>query len=203
MRALIVANGALPRPHLVRRAIESADLVVAADGGANALWAGKMRCDLILGDFDSIAASVFPDVPRVDASDQNYTDLDKALAYLVNRKATSIELMGVTGDRLDHTFGALSALVKYGRKALVTLVDDVGAARLVDGELQWAGVLDRVVSLLPVTPAGGVTTTGLRWELTDASLAAGVRDGISNVAIDDRIRVRADSGDLVVYVHHG
>jgi len=202
MRALIVANGVLPQMDLIQAAIESSDFVLAADGGANALWAGRLRCDAILGDFDSLAPNVFPGVVRIEAGDQDRTDLDKAVSYVIDNGYSSVVMTGVTGDRLDHTFGALCVLLKYGRKVDLTLFDDSGTARLVIGVLRLQGVAGRTISLLPVTPLSHVSTSGLQWELSDEALAAGVRDGISNVATCDDVSIRAGSGDLVVYVHH-
>ncbi len=201
MRALIVANGTPPGAERLAEAIDAADFVLAADGGANKLAALGLRCDCILGDFDSLDLAVFPNVPRVAAVDQDHTDIDKAIAYAIAQGATSIVMTGVTGDRLDHTFGALSMLVKYGRKVDLALLDDVGRARLVNDEIVIPTHASQAVSLLPLGHVEGVSTMGLRWELDGDSLAAGVRDGISNEATGDTVSVTCWGGDLVVYWH--
>jgi thiamine pyrophosphokinase len=202
MRALIVGNGWMPRLPLISEACADSDYVIAADGGANALWQARLQCDVILGDLDSILPDVFPGVPRIAAGDQDYTDLDKAIAFALERSAKAIMMTAVTGDRLDHTFEALCMLVKYGRRSNISLLDETGVARLVNGCLTLPHIAGRTISLLPLTLATGVTTSGLHWDLLSETLSAGIRESISNLALNDCVSVTVGDGDLVVYTHH-
>lgn len=203
MKALVVANGSMPGVDRLRKAIAQADYVLAVDGGANALEDCGFAADAVLGDFDSLRDGVLPDARRIPAPDQDHTDIDKAIQYLVDAGAASIVMTGVTGNRLDHTFGALNVLVKYGRIVDLTLLDDVGTAKLVDKSIVVDVYEGRTVSLLPMGLVTGVVTSGLKWPLAGDCLRPGARDGISNEAAADSISVTVDSGDLVVYVHHG
>jgi thiamine pyrophosphokinase len=202
MNALIVANGQLPEYKLLVEAVRSADFVLAADGGANRLLKLGMTCDAILGDFDSLLSDILADIPRIEASDQNFTDLDKSVSYLIGQGAKSIIMTGVTGLRLDHTFGALSTLAKYGRKIDLSFFDNFATTRLVVGSIEIDTLPGQTISLLPITPSRGINTTGLRWQLNNETLCAGARDGISNEAISEKVTVDVLSGDLAVYIHY-
>jgi thiamine pyrophosphokinase len=111
-------------------------------------------------------------------------------------------LVGVTGDRLDHTFGSLGILVKYARSVDICLVDDIGVAYPVSHELIVDDALGRTVSLMPMGFVGRVRTTGLKWPLLDEDMDVGVRDGTSNLAVLNTVTVTVGSGVLVAYVHH-
>jgi len=201
MRALIVANGVLPSLEIVRTEVDCADYVLAADGGANSLQELGLTCHAVLGDFDSIAPDALNGIERIPAYDQDHTDLDKALSHVIDLGYTDVVMIGVTGGRLDHTYGALEMLVKYGRKVNLRLMDDTGCAKLAVDDITLRSRPGQLISLLPMGPVKSVTTEGLKWELKGESLASGVRDGISNVALGENISIRSVSGDLIVYLH--
>ena len=202
-RALVVANGDLPGIELLEVALGKSDFVLAADGGASSLISAGIVPNAVLGDFDSLTTDLPDSVLRVPAPDQDFTDLDKAVAWLIDAGASSIAMTGVTGDRLDHTFGALAVLAKYGRRVPLTLLDQIGTAHLVAGELELGSHPGQTVSLMPLGHVEGVTTAGLKWPLAGESLAPGVRDGTSNLAVSGRIVIQVGAGDLIVYLHHG
>ncbi|HEY3331151.1 MAG TPA: thiamine diphosphokinase [Capsulimonadaceae bacterium] len=202
MRALIVANGTLPSYDRLRSAISDAEYVVAVDGGANGLHSLGLTAHAVLGDFDSVIPGSLPAVPRISAADQDYTDLDKAVQILIDKGASTITMTGVTGDRLDHTFGALCVLAKYGRRIPITLLDEVATGRLVVKNFIMKATIGQTISLLPLGIVQGVTTTGLRWPLHDDLLALGRRDGLSNRASSETVTVTAKDGNLVIYAHH-
>ena len=55
------------------------------------------------------------------------------------------------------------------------------------------------MSILPVHGAAtGVTTSGVRWRLVDAELAAGTTRAMSNEATEATVHVALGSGPLVV-----
>jgi thiamine pyrophosphokinase len=200
--ALIVANGTLPSPTILTALIISSDFCLAADGGADKLIEVGIVPDAVIGDFDSSGSNIPDSVERISAPDQNFTDLEKAVKYLIAAQYSSIVMAGVTGDRLDHTFGALSILAKYAHVVKMGIVDDIGTAQLVVGIFSHKATIDQTISLMALGPVSSVTTTGLKWNLDHEALASGVRDGISNVAVTEDVTITSTSGQLLVYIHH-
>ncbi len=198
--ALVVANGSLPAPGLVRHEIAQVSFVLAADGGANELARIGLVPDAVLGDMDSLVVDLPERTQVIHAPDQNRTDLDKAITYLKDEGFESITIIGATGDRLDHTFGSLAAVVKHG----VRLVDNVGYAVSVrgPGQVGFATQIGQIVSLMPMGKVSSVVTRNLKWNLDGVNFNFAERDGTSNVALEEYVEVFVREGDMIVYAHH-
>lgn len=179
------------------------------DGGAQRLQEMGLIPDFVSGDFDSLtedarAALAAAGAEIVPTPDQNFTDLDKALAYATESLgAREVFVWGATGGRLDHTCANLSALIKHGRRADIRLVDDIGETRLVNGEAHLSGpeLIGRTLSLIALGPVEGIWSEGVRWPLRGEGLAPGVRDGTSNEIVAQTVRVRVGAGDLLLMLH--
>jgi thiamine pyrophosphokinase len=205
LAALIVGNGDPPSPDLLRCLMAPRPLLLCADGGANAVAACGYVPDFIVGDLDSVAAAVRGAVPagrviRVDADDTG-TDLQKALHHAVHLGVGRATLTGVTGRRTDHTLWNLGLLRRFGARLQLRIVDDYCEIRLVRGCVRFWAPLGQKVSLSPFSGAAtGVWTQGLRFALRGESLAAGVRDGISNEVVASPVQVSVEAGDLLVVI---
>ncbi|KAI6140674.1 thiamine pyrophosphokinase [Pisolithus tinctorius] len=162
-----------------------------ADGGANRLFdllQDDHRCsyvpNVIKGDLDSLRADVqdyytSKGVPVVRDHDQNSTDLMKCVQSiqekekLENREYEIIILGGLSG-RLDQTVHTLSYLHKLRRtrKKVFVVTDDNIAWVLDEGRHRIRidhDILGPTCGLLPVGVESTIlTTTGLRWNLTEA-----------------------------------
>jgi thiamine pyrophosphokinase len=187
-------------------------VVVAADSGLDRLT-GVLRVDHVVGDLDSVSDAALrhaqvngAEVHRYPA-DKDATDIELALDLVVGRLVPetglrSLVVVGPGGGRLDHLLGDLLVLTapslagievtaRFG-PATVTVVR-AGVERAVHGER------NEQVSVLPMHgPADGVTTTGLRWPLVDAHLAAGTTRAISNELLAPVATVALSSGVLAV-----
>ncbi len=183
-----------------------ADLVLAADSGAeNAVSAG-VAVDMLVGDLDSITSETLKKVLaegtriEVHSPDKDATDLELTLAAAVRLGADEIVVIGGGGGRLDHLLGNLAALTSR------TLRDIPVRWEL---ERQTAYVVHhrRTVPTRPgttfsVVPVGGdltgVMLTGSKWELDNAGVEAGSTLGISNIATGDEVRIEMHGGVALV-----
>jgi thiamine pyrophosphokinase len=200
MRALVLANGEPPSPLLLERLLADTDLFVATDGAANQLVGLELPPHVVLGDFDSLseeAREKLPTTEFVDAIDQEASDLDKALGFLAARVARRVTVTGATGRRLDHTFTNVSLILKYGAEMDVRIVEDQGELRLLQREVELEGVEGDTVSIVVFEAARGVTTEGLAWPLSDATLTPGSR-GVSNRLTGPRARITLREGRAIV-----
>ena len=199
MHALIVANGEHPPLSLIRELRADADLFIATDGAANALLCHGELPDAVLGDFDSLhpdTAEALPPHLLIPACDQEASDLDKAVAHAVAQGALRVTILGAGGGRIDHTFTAVSLLLKYPPPLDVVIRYPSSAVRLVTSSAVVRGQPGDTLSLIAFAPAEGVCLEGVEWPLRNETLLPGSR-GVSNRLIETEARLTVRSGWLL------
>ncbi|MCC6382096.1 MAG: thiamine diphosphokinase [Dehalococcoidia bacterium] len=204
MRALVFANGDPPSAVLAAALAANADLVVGADGGADRALALGVTVDRVVGDLDSVSDAARAAIPagrfhRAPALDK--TDLQKAIAFCVEAGCGRIDVVCAGGGRADHALANLAVLPLFRGEAEVRVVDDLFDIRLVDGEAVVEGPAGTVVSLLAIGQCEGVTTSGLRWDLTDFVLDFSPL-GVHNEVVSTPAVVRVRSGQLLLFEGH-
>jgi thiamine pyrophosphokinase len=180
-------------------------LVVAADVGVVEAHRQGFRVDLLIGDLDSAPPDEVARVTggggqlRRHPADKDATDLELALEAAEHEGADRVIVVGGHAGRFDHVmgnalllasprFGALEIDAVFGA-ALLHVVRDHRALEGTPGEL---------VSLFALGgPAGGVRTTGLRWELDRAELSPGSTLGVSNEFVEGLASVAVETGVLL------
>ncbi len=207
MRAVVIASGGLAPGD--EQWLDRADLVVAADGGAGSLDRLGRRPDLLVGDLDSIdpglAARLAADGVPVERhpADKDASDTELAIDRAREAGASEIVVIGaVGGTRLDHELANLLLLVDPALAGCaIRVVRGSTTVRAMRGgeRLDLDGTRGDVVSLLPIGGAAtGVTTEGLRWELSGATLEMGRTRGLSNEVVSRPASVRFERGALLV-----
>ena len=204
---VVVANAPLSWSEELVRIVRSADLVVAADGGANHLARIGVKPAAVVGDLDSIRPEVrawLGEGCLVLRPDQDHTDLHKTLAYVIDeRKAQSVTVLGATGGRLDHALENLALLARWAGRAEIELRDESTRIVAVFSEATFAVRPGSTVSLLPVGQCERVWAEGLRWPLAGAPLDLLTRTGVCNQATADRVDIRVEGGTLLVFLACG
>jgi thiamine pyrophosphokinase len=200
--ALILANGEPPTEKLLRALCSAVQLVVCADGGANAAWARGLRPDAIVGDLDSIrpeTLAAFRGVPVHEDHDEFRTDLEKAVRWTLGCGCEEITIVGALGRRVDHTVANLGMLPRFHAAARIRIVDEIGELTYVDREVHFEAPLGTLVSLVPLNRCEGIVTEGLRYALAGEDLELGLRDGTSNVVVASPVTIRVARGHLLLY----
>lgn len=177
------------------------DVVIAADGGARHVLEAGLVPDAVVGDLDSvddllrarISSERFHQVGRLDT-----TDLEKAVEFAIERGAMEIDIVGAGGGRSDHALANLSVLTIHRGRARLRLHDEFFEISLVDGESAVEGPVGTVISLVAIGECGGVSTSGMRWELHDFALPFGPR-GVHNEIARSPATVAVRSGDLLLF----
>lgn len=210
MNALIFANGELTDENQARRLAHQADLVIAADGGAlHCLRLGIAPNDVV-GDFDSLDATVQERLEAAGARLAAYppakdeTDLELALRAAQEGGARQATILGALGARWDMSLANILLLAhpafKELRIALVSGSQTVLLARP-DRPLVIEGIPGDTVSLIPVGgDAAGVSTSGLEYPLRGERLAFGQTRGVSNVLLGTQAEISLAEG-LLACVH--
>ncbi len=192
--------------------LASADLLVAVDGGAEALARVGLEPALLVGDLDSISvrtrealeAKGVELVLLPTAKDE--TDTEAALRLVADRGADDITVYGALGGpRLDHLVGNLLLLSSpWLATVRVRMVDDWHEAFLVKGDSTFDGEHGDTVSLLPLTPAvKDVWTEGLLYPLRGESLSQSTTRGVSNAMTGAEARVIHGDGVLLLIHYRG
>jgi len=210
VKALIVAASPGTDASALARLAESAQLVIAADGGAALALAAGVRPHVVVGDMDSLAGDALDSLRQAGAeiltfpSRKDETDLELALLEAVRRGADDITVAGALGGRLDHTLGNVYLLTMAQlRGRSVRLVDGRVEAFVVWERAEIRGARGDTVSLIPLTPeVRGVETEGLEYPLRRESLFMGPGRGISNVLLGPVARVSTSDGILLAVVTH-
>ncbi|MCH8495662.1 MAG: thiamine diphosphokinase [Balneolales bacterium] len=202
MHALIIGNGNPPGVALFERERNQADLVVAADGGGNWCMKNGFKPDIVVGDLDSFNSRLYPTIPVLLDLDQETNDLEKALRYVIDRKIRSATLLGVTGERLDHTLKNISVMAQFERKFdNLSMKDEHGWMKILPRDFSFEVAAGTIISLFPVSGVvDGIYTTGLEFALHDESLENGRRDGSSNRSISDTVTISHRTGKLLLMV---
>jgi thiamine pyrophosphokinase len=201
MQAAVIANGDAPALELLREVCAAADVVYCADGGLRHAVDAGIRPDAVVGDLDSVTPEmrdVVPDTEFHEDRDADTTDLQKAVEYALERGAEVIDIVGAGGGRADHHLANLSVLTMYGRRARITIIDDLFDISLVDGTATVEAPAGTVVSLIALGECTGVTTTGMRWDLKDYRLHFSPY-GVHNEVATSPATVSVVTGDLLLF----
>jgi thiamine pyrophosphokinase len=211
MRAAVVA-GSRSYEGLDLEALAGADLLVAADGGAEALAYAGMVPTVLIGDMDSVTDQTRQacedrgiEVVRL-CTNKNETDTEAALRLVVDRGADEITIHGALGGpRLDHLLGNILLLsASWLDNVAVRMVDDRHEVFLVRGDVVFGGEPGDLVSLLPLTTeVKKVRTSGLSYPLAGESLFMSSTRSISNSMTGHEARVAHREGILLVVHYRG
>ncbi len=209
MHSVIVANGELIATPRLTELWRTADLRIAADGGAvNARRHLTLAPHVVIGDFDSLddatrtwcASAEFIQHPR----DKDETDLELALELAHTRGATTITILGAAGGRFDQAFANVMLLAKLASAHIAAKI----AGANFDAWVAWAraevaGQIGDTVSLIPLTErVEPVTTSGLDYPLRGETLYLGYARGVSNRLVETNATVAFANGLLlIVHLH--
>ncbi|MCX8032102.1 MAG: thiamine diphosphokinase [Thermoleophilia bacterium] len=206
MRVVLVAGSYLAAS-LDPACLSSCDLLVAVDGGAEAILAAGAVPGLLVGDMDSISSRTLVRVRELGAeivelpTAKDETDTEAALRLVVERGAREVVVYGALGGpRLDHLLGNVLLLTAPWLDSVrVRLVEATTELYLAKGDATIEGAVGDTVSLVPLTAVvESVRTAGLLYPLRDEPLYQGSTRGISNVMTAPLAQVSHGLGVLLV-----
>ena len=179
------------------------DLVIAADAGLRILKESGIRCDLSVGDFDTLRYT--PDGPNVVKlpAEKDETDTKAAVDEGIRAGYDVFYIYCATGGRIDHTIANLQLvahLAQRGKRA-VLFGENTAILAVTDGTIAFPGNRSGYVSVFAFGgPARGVTIRGLKYELRDATLSPDVPLGVSNEFTGAEAEIRVAAGTLLVTI---
>ena len=179
------------------------DLVIAADGGYDSLTKAGIRCDLLIGDLDSITE--VPTGVKIIRYPVKKDETDMMLAYLegVRRGYTDFEIHGATGGRQDHTFANYCLILYMSERGhRGSILCDTGATLLLkNGSIEVTGECGKHFSAFAFGgEAVGVTIRGLEYECEDVTLTPEFPLAVSNRFIGKVGYIEVKRGALLLMI---
>lgn len=187
-------------------------LVVAADGGAAKCLAAGVQPDVVVGDFDSLAATERARLEGLGVElreadrDKDESDTELCLLTALEAGAEHITILGALGIlRPEHSIANVLLLADprldavdvslAGRGSRITRIGTAEGP----GEVAIIGAAGDFVSLFALGAAvEGVSSEGLRFPLHGEVLSLGPSRGLSNELLASRAWVRSRRGCLLV-----
>jgi len=182
-------------------AVNAGDFIIAADGGYETLPLYGVSADLVVGDFDSLAAPPTEGSIVTLPKEKDDTDMAAAIREGIARGYNVFHIYGGTGGRLDHTLANIQLLAGLAEQGLRGYLYDketvVTAIRNTSIEFP-AGMRGVISAFSHTDTCEGVYEKGLKYRLDDAVLTNCVPVGVSNEFTGQASIVSVRSGTLLI-----
>ncbi len=202
-RCLLLANGKPPRKSVFDYLHKkNFNILICADGGANSAKKINLTPDFIIGDFDSIKESTINfykgKSKLIRISGQNNTDVEKCLKFAIQKKITEAILLGVTGDRLDHTFCNLGIVLKFYGLIKLSIAAENSFLTAYSGEVELNTIQGETISLYGFNSKTRISSGGLKYPLENTALPFGKKESTSNLALSTKVKLKINGGVIFV-----
>lgn len=177
--------------------------IFITDGAFNYIKNINILPDFIIGDLDSIDKKnnfLIKNSIIINKPNQNITDFEKALKFIINNKFLNIDIWGASGKENDHFLGNLSVALKFNKKLSLIFYDKYHIYFFAKKKNILYGMKNKIISLFPFPYVQGIITKGLKYSLNNQSLKIGKNIGIRNFAINDIIEINYQKGVLIIFI---
>ena len=202
-KCIILANGRPPGKNVITHLMKSGyNTLICADGGANSAGRMGLTPDYIIGDLDSTEEKflkmfggkcVVRKIKR-----QNDTDVEKCLKFAVKNGFREAVLIGVTGDRLDHTFCNLGILLKFFDEIKLRMIAENSILTVYTGKVKLLTEENETISIYGFDRKTKITSRGLKYPLNNSSLPFGEKESTSNVALSKNVSLSIKGGRVFI-----
>ena len=203
-KTVILADGNFPTHPVPLALLQGAHRVVCCDGAAVKLLDAGREPDWIVGDLDSLPASLRTRYTARLVVDpcQEVNDLTKAIRFCKAQGWHDWVILGASGLREDHTLGNISLLVEHAHDTPgASLVTDTGRFTPLYASGSIASHAGQRISIFSFDPATGITSRGLRYPLERLRLARWWQATL-NEAQGTAFELDFNGGPLLVYASH-
>ena len=184
-RCVIIGGASIGDYGTVSAKLRQDDYMIYCDCGLRHMDGLGAEPDLIVGDFDSYSNPEFDTETIVLPCEKDDTDTVFAVKEALRRGFEDFLLIGVVGERLDHTLGNVSILLMLDSEGKVgTIIDDYSEMEIVSDRCEMPCVIDDsyvYFSLINISgTARGVTIRGAKYPLENAEITCEYQYGVSN-----------------------
>ena len=184
-RCVIIGGASIGDYGTVSAKLRQDDYMIYCDCGLRHMDGLGAEPDLIVGDFDSYSNPEFDTETIVLPCEKDDTDTVFAVKEALRRGFEDFLLIGVVGERLDHTLGNVSILLMLDSEGKVgTIIDDYSEMEIVSDRCGKPCIIDDsyvYFSLINISgTARGVTIRGAKYPLENAEITCEYQYGVSN-----------------------
>ena len=184
-RCVIVGGASIGDYDIVGSYLRPDDYTIYCDCGLRHMDGLGAGPDLIVGDFDSGSDPELSVETIVIPCEKDDTDTVFAVKEALRRGFEEFLLVGVVGERLDHTLGNVSILLMLdsaGKKGVI--IDDYSEMEVVSCHLEKPCIIDdsyAYFSLINIWGAArGINIRNAKYPLKNAEITCEYQYGISN-----------------------
>jgi thiamine pyrophosphokinase len=202
--ALLIANGEACSRELLDQLLEWSPYVLVLDGALKRVLSLGIKFDGILGDFDTytqeeIIGMVQPNTEVLYTPDQEKTDLEKGLEFLISKKFEAVNIVWATGMRSDHYMNNIASLARYKDQINLVMLDNHSKIYPIKSGFKKHFLSDTNVSLIPLNKVQNLKTENLVWNLNFETLEYPFKTSSSNKVLSTgMVEVQYDSGILLM-----
>ncbi len=202
-KCIILANGKPPKKSVITFFQKNGyNKLICADGGANSALKMKFVPDLIIGDLDSISPEALKEFKStskiIRIKRQNDTDVEKCLKYAIKNSFSEALLVGITGNRLDHTFCNLGIVLKFSPSIKLSLIAENSFLKPYKGKVKLRTHPGETISVYGIDSKTKISSKGLKYKLNNVALPFGEKESTSNIATGNKVELHITGGLMFI-----
>lgn len=202
--ALMIANGEACNEEVIGQLLEWNPFVLVLDGALERVLQLGIKIDAVLGDFDHRFPSeewlgIQEDIRVVHTPDQEFTDFQKGIEFLIAEGFAAVNIIWATGKRADHSLNNMSTLALYKGRIDACMIDNHSRIYNLPNVFKKWYLAETNISLFPMPVAENIYTSNLWYNLQGESLQLPYRTGSSNrVKEDGWVEISYGTGQLIM-----
>ena len=200
-RCVIIGGAGIENYEKIKSYLKADDFNIFCDSGLKHREKLDLKPDLIVGDFDSYENPKEETETIVLPCEKDDTDTAFAVKEALNRGYEDFLIIGVVGERLDHTLGnvyILSMLDALNKTAII--IDNYSEMEIVSNKPKYIEDIYSYFSLLNISgTAKGITIKNAKYPLSNEEITCEYQYGISNEVIKGKVaEVTVEDGSALL-----
>lgn len=193
-RSVLCLNGELPSYNI----LSNINLpIIAADGAVNKLINIGLIPEIVIGDLDSISSDLLKKIPHLKNADQNYSDFQKALKYIISNNLNPSIICGMSGGFLDHILNNINIFMNLENDIFM---DDDVIGFCLKRKLSLKLTIGTKISIFGL-PNCRISTRGLKWELNNELLTFPGKNSALNRVKAQEITIDISEGIALIIIY--
>jgi len=200
----LIAGGTINDYTVIAPLIKNYFITIAVDAGLHHCHKMNICPDIIIGDCDSVSREILNCYSHVPVHkhpvDKDLTDTELAFEYALHASAEKMTLFGGLGTRTDHSLSNIYLISKHPKKAYIETENEILFS--LEGSNEIKCFKGQTIGLIPLEKTEGITTKGLKWELSNATFDKAFMS-VSNICLDQSVGIEIKRGSLLCCLQKG